>query len=555
MHDSHEGSPSPSPAGVADPPGGEAPDDGLEWLVESGYCSSPAEAESLRNRALEPHEDEADAGGDEPRSGVARWRRWLEIGRPDPDEYAIRAAVEAWRIEALGDHPGYHIQRDLLHASLLRDLRTKAFHGKTKEPEPWVQDRVAHLKPRHRQAAIQHTTLDVMNRRLIGLLWEELEGRLGPPDPGRLGHGADFGLLLALWACPPVGALLRWQGDPRHARDFGDGGCRNGRVCPWCHARQVRDLHDRLARGPCRPGRLRGKCLIRIRARIASGQLVHHNAFAAFARAHAHDVRRGPSHLGAKRFLGPEEVRLVRGFWADTLSDTKGAWGIEGGIVTHQVEPYVDQCLSGAPEHRHELTLVGSFPSSRLGIVRHHAEGMLIEFTHKQAELVSVDVADGANPQALRLLLSGPPYQMSSSAGPLYSNWEDARGPGDRSGALRLMPWFLAGPPQWWSHFQATRGSKLYSTFGTWKEALGRAAGGARRRQAPLDRHNEESRREALARQRKLLVAARPIYAGLSAEMGRKPGHSALREALAHHLGRGVSERDARRLVKEIGVS
>ena len=176
-------------------------------------------------------------------------------------------------------------------------------------------------------------------------------------------------------------------------------------------------------------------------------------------------------------------------------------------------------------------------------------------FTNKQAELVFVDVADGEDPQALRLLLAGPPYQMSSSAGPLYRNWEDARGPGDHSGALRLMPRFLAGPPQWWSHFEATRGSKLYSTFGTWKEALGRAAGGARRRQAPLDRHNEESRREALARQRKLLVAARPIYAGLAAEKGRKPGHSALREALAHHLGRGVSERDARWLVKEMGAS
>ena len=537
------GSPSRSSAGAAAPTGHGGPDDGLEWLVDSGICASPAEAESLRDRALVPRED--DAGRDRAGPGVARWRRWLEVGRPDPDEAAVRDAVLSWRLAALGDHPGYHLQRDLLHASLLRDLRPKAFRGQSLEPEPWVRDRVEHLEHRHQKAAILHTVLDVTNRRRIGRLWDELEGRLGPPDPGRLRLGADYGLLLALWACPPVGALLEWQGDPDHARDFGRG-CRNGRVCPWCHARRVRALHDRLARGPCRPDRLDGKHLIRIRLRLASGLLEHHAGFAAFARARRYDVRRRASRPGAGRFLGRDEVRLVRDYWGAKLSAAGRGWGIEGGLIAHQVEPYDDR--RGAfeeREHRHELTLVGSLPSARLGGVVHEAERLTIGFTNGRFAPVIVDVSDGDDPQALRRLLAGPPYQLSGHAGPLYRNWAQERILGDHSGALRLMPWFLAGPEQWWSHFEATRGSRLHSAFGTWKEA-----GGVRRRQAPLERHNAENRDEAKDRRERLLSVTRPLYADLTMEKGRKPGHAALRAALADELGREVSERDARWLVK-----
>ena len=46
-------------------------------------------------------------------------------------------------------------------------------------------------------ASYNPATNGVRSNRLIGLLWREREELLGPPDPGRLGHGADFGLLLA----------------------------------------------------------------------------------------------------------------------------------------------------------------------------------------------------------------------------------------------------------------------------------------------------------------------------------------------------------------------
>ena len=532
-------------AASAHAPAAGEPSDGLGWLVDYGYSDSLAEAESLRDRVL-AHEDDGAARREGRRPGADRWRRWLEIGRPDPDPDAVRDAVLSWHIEALGNQPRHHLVRDLLHASLLRDRRTAAYHRKTTEPEPWVEGRVAHLDHRHRRAAVQHTVLDAMNRRMIGLLWQELEGRLGPPDPGHLARGADFGLLLALWACPPVGALLEWRGDADHVRDFGGGCCRHGRACPWCHARQVRDLQDRLMRGPCRPDRLRGKCLIRIRARVTSCQLQHHPAFTAFAEARGYDVRRAGGHFRTLRFLAGDEVRLAKEFWWGWISGSRNAWGIEGGVMTHQVEPYLDRASpSEEPEHQHELTLVGSFPSDRLGVVTDNGERLGIRFIDMRTSPAYVDVLHGEDNQGLRFLLAGPPYKSFRPEGLLFRSWQDVRSVGDESGALRLMPWFLAGPEQWWSHHEATKGLKLYSAFGTWKETLGRLAGGAERRLAPLRRHNEESRDEALGRRNRLLIAARAVCEDLTSRNGRRPGHKALRDAMCK-AGREINERDAR---------
>lgn len=151
----------------------------------------------------------------------------------------------------------------------------------------------------------------------------------------------------------------------------------------------------------------------------------------------------------------------------------------------------------------------------------------------------------GSSWRAPPISSSGPracPTPISSNSNP----------EGDLGGALRLKPWFLAGPEQWWSHYEATKGSKLYATFGTWRENVGRSTAGARRRTAPLKRHNEESRDDALGRRKRLLIAAQPVFADLAARSARRPGHSALRAALGRHLGRDVSVRDARWLVSQL---
>src|SRR5260221_341674 len=113
MDSKRTGSPPQPPAGAAVPTGGAGPEDGLGWLVKYGVCGAPAEAESFRARVLDSDEDDAADARDGRRPETARWRRWLRVGRPDPDDEAVRDAVLSWRIAALGNGPRHHLVRDL----------------------------------------------------------------------------------------------------------------------------------------------------------------------------------------------------------------------------------------------------------------------------------------------------------------------------------------------------------------------------------------------------------------------------------------------------------
>src|SRR4051794_28537322 len=100
MQHNQEGAAAQSAAVEVPAPVGGEPDGGLGWLADYGYCPSLAESESFRDRALESDEDDALSRA-ELRSGTARWRRWLEIGRPGAHEETVRDAVLSWHIEAL----------------------------------------------------------------------------------------------------------------------------------------------------------------------------------------------------------------------------------------------------------------------------------------------------------------------------------------------------------------------------------------------------------------------------------------------------------------------
>ena len=136
--------------------------------------------------------------------------------------------------------------RDVMHAAWLRDGRMKLFHDRTREPEPWVEQRVAGLSGWRRSAMIQHTVLDQLHRRQLGQLLGDL-GPLRPAEVPYVCNGERHGLLMSLNACRPLGAVLRWRGPAPRPVDFT---CGYSRLCPWCHARKVVALHARLVAAP-----------------------------------------------------------------------------------------------------------------------------------------------------------------------------------------------------------------------------------------------------------------------------------------------------------------
>lgn len=469
---------------------------------------------------------------------------------------AIEQAVLDWRIEALGDRPRDHMARDLLHAGLLADPRTTKYHGLTTNPPDWVERRVAHLEPRFRRPAIQHTVLDAMHRHHLGRLWADLEGRDGRVDPEWFVNGEDRGLLLSLAACRPVGALLTWQGTAGRTHDFT---CGYARACPWCHARKVVDLYDRLVAGPCRPGRLKGKFLVRVGLKIQGDDLRSNEGFAEFARARGHVVTRHGNRwqfgglLRRRDHLYAADVRTVRDFLTVMLGRITARLGIAGGIVTYKVGPQLsrDEINWDPFDYRHELDIVGELdgpgrvePFQRIMRIG-TGECPMIYNQSNYATGIRADLAEGGDPSALRLLLAGPSYRPEAARRSIWTNGASPHHDSGKGGVLRWPPWFLADPRQWWPHFHATRRFRLYSPFGTWKEELARARAGDREAQpAVLADRSRRNQAEALHRRQKLLKVARAVGKGL--------GHRKLRAAMID-AGHDASERDARWWAERIG--
>jgi hypothetical protein len=254
--------------------------------------------------------------------------------------------------------------------------------------------------------------------------------------------------------------------------------------------------------------------------------------------------------------LVKDEVRLVRKFWLEgPLRHLIAACGIEGGIWSFLVEPYLNRrdYADGEPEYRFELNVIGA--TAKDG---NHLRRPIVTLHDFYAVTVAIDEAPADDPQALRRLLAGTPYKPSPNRPVGHSNELHHSSEQGLSGALRLVPWFLVDESkwiggQWWSAYEATRDSRLFSAFGSWREgpsARGKEAAEARRRE-PLKAHNQWNRRRARRRREELLAEARGIFADLAERSVRKPGHAALRMAMTRN-NCIVSERDARWLVKEL---
>ena len=135
-------------------------------------------------------------------------------------------------------------------------------------------------------------------------------------------------------------------------------------------------------------------------------------------------------------------------------------------------------------------------------------------------------------------------------------------------GAASLQPWFLFDETQAWSYLQATAGTRLYDTFGTWRgNPQGISRGTANREtvaritedrqperisHAMAFRHaNDERKYEAGNRRTGLMRKAETVFRNLKSKMGRNPGSKVLQTAMSV-AGYAISDRDSRWLVNQL---
>ena len=218
-------------------------------------------------------------------------------------------------ISAMGRRPKDHMDRDLLLASLLRDRRLRMFRKQCLTLPAW-----APAVPENIPANFQHRAQALI---MLGCTHQHLIERMRASidlaaDPCKAEQ-----ILKAMEACPPRGALFsRTDLDTAHP-------CGYARLCPWCHARSVQRLYGRLLAGPCMPERSAGKHLIVLKTRADGGAE-----------------------------LDAPEVRDVRNDYRYRLRCVAHKLGIEGGVILHQVTPWVP--WYNRPEQKRRSSLMNS---------------------------------------------------------------------------------------------------------------------------------------------------------------------------------------------------
>jgi len=414
----------------------------------------------------------------------------------------------------MGNRPQDHRDRDLLLGSLLRDHRTRLSRHYSHDLPDWAPTLPKGWPCEFRLQGQQLIVLGSMQERLL----DRLRNSIALADD----EEQAVKMLDAMEDCMPIGALFE-------RRDTNDSGrhCGYSKLCPWCHARSVENLYRRLVEGRCAAANLAGKTLILARM----------------------DLRDVVCQGGS--VLDRSQVLYERNRYRETARSIADELGIDGGIVFYQFGPirtYGPRARIIAETFAPTITMIGE------------SRSLTDSDLEEIAEFAPYWLALPADaPQSLRYLLFGTSYKfpMKRIAGLKASGkWFTKHG---IPGAASLQPWFLFNETQAWSYLAATAGTRLYDTFGTWRKN-GRAVvkavtedreGERVSREQAFRNENNDRRYDAGNRRAGLMPKAEMVFRKLKSEMGRNPGSTALRAALAV-AGHAISDRDSRWLVKQM---
>ena len=221
--------------------------------------------------------------------------------------------------------------------------------------------------------------------------------------------------------------------------------------------------------------------------------------------------------------------------------------------------PHYDRSEEKRKGFAHIFTIIGVVSSSSVEMldeaVKELCSDLWLDWDYETTTLPA------NTPQALRYLLFGSSYKFDSSElGIVVNDWQRLRY--GIQGAAALEPWFLFNERQAWSYAAAMQGTRLYDTFGTWRESQAGRQGCSRIRRAKsedgnalrrmaFESKNRERRDDANDRRSRLVAVALPYYQKFKDAGGKQLGSPALRKAL-NEAGHAVSDRDARWLAKHL---
>lgn len=448
--------------------------------------------------------------------GVRYGKATLEFGA------CARNAVRPWKVDAVGNRPADWITRDLLFSPGNWDKRLWMFRSLSGDKAPtWIREGTSRWAPRLQKVVRKvrafhfihaHHTLQ-MRQHAIGN--ENIQA-------------ADQ--LEAVLRCWPQGVQVSWQGDGRRSeRDV----CQRSWLCPFCYARNIGKLYQRLNQV------------------LSLGDPSRYLLFVTVQCAEEELSGLWEDGQGTENFTPDERLTQTileaRTQLVDRLRDV----GCRGGLVASQLVPLHTQERYWLDHESvdHEISELGirlaAIAEVSPGDYRGDDSVRIPDVQVRSLRLTPTTALRRCTRQDLRVLMSG--HGRSYTAEIALK---------DGYGVFGWPAICFSTYTQWERRRRLTANRHLFDLWGTWRSVrtepgqpllhFERRPPRAVRRQSPL---NERRHTERLQGLETLVSAVHPVWTSLTEENAGPPGRVQFARALQQQ-GVRASERQIRALVE-----
>ncbi len=238
---------------------------------------------------------------------------------------AIALGVARWKFAGYGKRPVNHVGRDLLFGSLAREYRAWPYRELRRQPPDWAapafEPAWSDTSDTPRRVLNDHVALRLVHELSLARLVDEGGSRMTQEH---------HDVINDLYACRPVGLAMAWHEHDGRRHDYL---CWRNRQCPWCHCRKVVRLYLKLVAGACDPREGRNKLLVMAKIRVEEDQVESDT-------------------------LTPALVARASDRWKPELLQFGRRLGMVGGMLSHQVGPFVAAGSGAIASFRHEISLL-----------------------------------------------------------------------------------------------------------------------------------------------------------------------------------------------------
>jgi hypothetical protein len=461
-----------------------------------------------------------------------------------------RLSVEGWEIRSVGHRPMDFMARDCLFGSLFRDYRVTWFRSYIKRPSPWMESLVGNIPSKaDRDQALRYVVLHFLHKLHLSRMMDFVSQQ---EQQYAVAYSRFKNTLKRLWNCTPYGMEVSHANYPGKPRP----GCNLSRLCPWCHARKVVQLHDVLLKGPLKSR----KALYLFLGKSNPFPERMGGVDGSYQAVDLQDYTAGEVREYFGRYFARDRERLMhtRNVLVECLMTQANELELGNGMWTHQLGSV--QLENGQRTFLHDISMIAEVDNATIDRMPKDEDGNIFWGGWQNTGLPDIDAALRVlwlplpldKPAALRVALAGSSIKYAVSKLELPQEWfgqEDGYRTGI-PGALSWQPTISFDDQMWFAYADAVKNQQLYHPFGSWKKSMAKVATELR---SSIDRKFQKTQAKRFGKDRQqkgnrkrsgvvqdrraeLLKVARELWPVVVAEPSSSRGRPGRRKRLAEML-------------------